>query len=72
MKRWQDWAVEQIPLKLDTPRPSFLGAAIRFRVGQRDESVIEAQTNDVPFTPVWWWWNAKTDEYVMTMWEIEK
>jgi len=70
MKRWQDYATGV--LALDTPRPSFLGAAIRFRVGQRDESVIEAQANDVPFTPVWWWWNKDEDEYVMTMWEIEK
>ena len=72
MKRWQDYAVANITASFDTPRPSFLSAALRFRVGQRDESVAEAQANDVPFTPVWWWWNAKTDEYVMTMWEIEK
>jgi hypothetical protein len=70
MKRWQDWAADAV--SLNTPRPSFLGVALRFRVSQRDESATEAQANDVPFTPVWWWWNKDEDEYVMTMWEIER
>lgn len=50
---------------------SFIGCVLRFRLGDRDPSVIEAEADSVPFTPVWWWWNADADEFVMTMWDTE-
>lgn len=50
---------------------SFIGCVLRFRLGDRDPSVIEAEVDSVPFTPVWWWWNADADEYVMTLWDTE-
>jgi len=73
MKRWQDWAADAVNTRHESRhRPgSFLGAAIRFRVYDREASIDEAQVNDVPFTPIWWWWNPETDEYIMTLWDTE-
>jgi hypothetical protein len=45
-----------------------MDSVLRFKLWHCDV-YAEAEANDVPFTPIWWWWNADADEYIMTLWD---
>ena len=51
----------------DLRRGTLMGAVLRYRL--MADPVAEAEYHKVPFTPIWWWWNAEADEYVMTLWD---
>ena len=52
-------------------RGTLMGAVLRYRLvsATTADPVKEAEDHKVPFTPIWWWWNAEADEYVMTLWD---
>lgn len=54
-------------------RGTLMGAVLRYRLvlATTADPVTEAEYHNVPFTPIWWWWNAEADEYVMTLWDTE-
>lgn len=45
-----------------------MDSVLRFKLWHCDV-YAEAEANAVPFTPIWWWWNADADEYIMTLWD---
>ena len=51
----------------DLRRGTLMGAVLRYRL--MADPVAEAEYYKVPFTPIWWWWNAEADEYILTMWD---
>jgi hypothetical protein len=70
MKKWGDWAVEHIEKGRRNPQGNLLSAILRYRL-TTPHPITEAESDGVPFTPIWWWWNHDADEYVMTLWDTE-
>ena len=67
MKNLRRWIVE--PGKT-APFARMMGVVLRAQLTYPN-AMLEAEAYDVPFTPIWWWWNPEADEYVLTLWDTE-